>query len=168
MISPKHEIKEKAVFLATQARDAAPHYQHSEIGYNYRMSNVVAGIGRGQMEVLQDRVNARRANFDFYVNQLSKKDGIRFVKEPSEFFSNRWLSCILTSSFDHREKIRLDLQNLNIETRPLWKPMHMQPVFAKCPKYVNGTSEQLFETGLCLPSGSDLTRNDLTKIIENI
>lgn len=168
LISKRKEIKEKTVFLATQARDAAPHYQHSEIGYNYRMSNVVAGIGRGQMEVLPERVKARRSNYEFYQSRLAGKDGISFVNEPEDFFSNRWLSCILTDSFEKREKIRLDLQKEKIETRPLWKPMHLQPVFEKYPRYLNGTSEELFEKGLCLPSGSDLREQDLIRVIENL
>ena len=168
LVSNRKEIKEKTVFLATQARDAAPHYQHSEIGYNYRMSNVVAGIGRGQMEVLEERVKARRANFEFYKSHLAGQDGISFVNEPEDFFSNRWLSCILTSSFEEREKIRLDLAKENIETRPLWKPMHLQPVFEKYPQYLNGVSAALFEKGLCLPSGSDLTQQDLFRILENL
>ena len=168
LISKGKETKEKTIFLATQARDAAPHYQHSEIGYNYRMSNVVAGIGRGQMEVLDNRVEARRANFEFYQKQLAGKEGIRFLNEPDGFMSNRWLTCILTDSFEQREEIRLRLAKQNIESRPLWKPMHLQPVFEKYPKYVNGTSEQLFDKGLCLPSGSDLTEQDLIRIIENL
>lgn len=166
LVSPNMELKEKAVFLATQARDNAPHYQHSHVGYNYRMSNIVAGIGRGQMEVLNDRVKARRENFDYYKLQLKDKKGVTFVSEPDGFESNRWLSCILTESFERREEIRLNLQTFNIETRPLWKPMHLQPVFEKYPQYMNGTSEDLFERGLCLPSGSDLTKEDLDKVIE--
>jgi len=161
-------LKEKAVFLATQARDNAPHYQHSHIGYNYRMSNIVAGIGRGQMEVLDERVKARRANFEYYKEKLAGRDGITFLNEPEGHFSNRWLSCILTESFGHRERIRLNLQTLNIETRPLWKPMHLQPVFEEYPKFLNGVSEDLFERGLCLPSGSDLTAQDLERIVEAI
>ena len=168
MVTHSQELKQKAIFLATQARDQAPHYQHSEIGFNYRMSNIVAGIGRGQMEVLNDRVQARRNNFAYYHSHLTNKDGIRFVNEPDGFFSNRWLTAILTESFERRENIRLNLFEKNIETRPLWKPMHMQPVFEKCPKYVNGTSEDLFERGLCLPSGSDLTQQDLDRVIEGI
>ena len=168
LVVKSKELKDKAVFLATQARDNAPHYQHSHIGYNYRMSNILAGIGRGQMEVLDERVAARRSHFDYYKSQLSSKDGIRFVNEPQGFFSNRWLSCILTESFEMREKIRLNLQNENIETRPLWKPMHLQPVFEKYPHYTNGVSEDLFERGLCLPSGSDLTNEDLNRVIEGI
>ena len=168
LVAKSKERKEKAIFLATQARDDAPHYQHSEIGYNYRMSNVVAGIGRGQMEVLKKRVEARRANFSFYAENLAENESLEFVKEPEGFFSNRWLSCLLTESFEEREKIRMNLLAKNIESRPLWKPMHLQPVFAEYPSYVNGTSEDLFNRGLCLPSGSDLTKQDLERIIETI
>lgn len=160
--------KKKAVFLATQARDEAPHYQHSHIGYNYRMSNVVAGIGRGQMEVLAERVKARRANYEFYREKLQTKPGISLLPEPESFYSNRWLTCILTESYEAREKIRLNLMQLNIETRPLWKPMHLQPVFAAYPAYTNGTSEKLFEVGLCLPSGSNLTTLNLETVYEHI
>lgn len=160
--------KEKAVFLATQARDNAPHYQHSQIGYNYRMSNVLAGIGRGQMEVLEDRVAARRDNFYYYKKQLSHVPGISFLEEPKGAFSNRWLTCILTPSFEAREKIREFLAAENIESRPLWKPMHLQPVFEKTLSYVNGVSEDLFNKGLCLPSGSSLEKEDLERICEII
>lgn len=168
LVSKNKDFKDKAVFLATQARDSAPHYQHSHVGYNYRMSNVLAGIGRGQMEVLDDRVQKRRRNFEYYAEKLSHKDGISFVNEPANLYSNRWLTTILTHSFEQREKIRLDLEMQNIESRPLWKPMHMQPVFEKFPNYLNGTSEKLFEVGLCLPSGSDLNIADLDRIIEQI
>ncbi|MET3730515.1 DegT/DnrJ/EryC1/StrS family aminotransferase [Moheibacter stercoris] len=168
LVSSQQEIRDKAVFLATQARDAAPHYQHSEIGYNYRMSNVVAGIGRGQMEVLNERVAARRKNFEFYQESLAQHVEFRFLQEPEGHYSNRWLSCLLTESFEQRERIRLNLEKENIETRPLWKPMHLQPVFAKFPQYSNGTSENLFEIGLCLPSGSDLTTEDLNRVIEGV
>lgn len=168
LVAKTNEVKQKAVFLATQARDDAPHYQHSEIGYNYRMSNVVAGIGRGQMEVIQERVEARRANFTFYSDKLADNHAIEFVTEPEGSYSNRWLSCMLSTSFEEREKIRINLQAKNIESRPLWKPMHIQPVFEKYPKYLNGVSEDLFKRGLCLPSGSDLTKQDLESIIENI
>lgn len=157
--------KQKAIFLATQARDEAPHYQHSEIGYNYRMSNIVAGIGRGQMEVLNDRVLVRRANFEFYHEQLKDLPEIKLLIEPAGFYANRWLSCILTPSFEIREKIRLALEQENIESRPLWKPMHQQPVFQQYPAYVNGVSDDLFERGLCLPSGSNLTKEDLDRVI---
>mgnify|MGYP003146171556 CR=1 FL=1 len=160
--------KEKAVFLATQARDNAPHYQHSRIGYNYRMSNVLAGIGRGQMEVLGDRVKARRQNFEFYKQHLSNLPEITFINEPEGSYSNRWLTCVLTPSFNIREKIRTALENENIESRPLWKPMHLQPVFEKNVSFVNGVSEDLFERGLCLPSGSSLETEDLERICETI
>lgn len=157
-------IKEKVVFLATQARDAAPHYEHTHIGYNYRMSNVLAGIGRGQLEVLQNRVAARRKIYATYKKEL-KHTSLQFLPEPEGHFSNRWLSCILTESFKTREKIRLSLEKENIECRPLWKPMHMQPVFKEYASYENGISENLFEKGLCLPSGSNTTENDLQRII---
>ncbi|MCH8568145.1 MAG: aminotransferase class I/II-fold pyridoxal phosphate-dependent enzyme [Balneolales bacterium] len=161
----------KARFLATQARDQAPHYQHSHIGYNYRMSNISAGIGRGQMLVLKDRVSQRRANFERYRSFFAGYEGIQVQTEPDEsFFSNRWLSCILVDpNKNHgvtREIIRLALEEKNIEARPLWKPMHMQPVFSGCAYYGSGVSEQLFEQGLCLPSGSNLEEEDFTRIFE--
>lgn len=168
LVSKSKEIKEKAVFLATQARDNAPHYQHSHIGYNYRMSNIVAGIGRGQMEILDERVRARRANFEYYQSKLNNRTDIKLIDELKGFYSNRWLSCILTDSFEKRESIRLKLAEKNIESRPLWKPMHLQPVFEKYPKYTDGISETLFEKGLCLPSGSNLTTEDLNRVIEEI
>lgn len=164
LITNNKEYRDKAIFLATQARDEAPHYEHSQIGYNYRMSNVVAGIGRGQLEVLDVRVAARRKNFDFYKKELNNIEQINFLEEPVGFFSNRWLSCITTSSYEQREKIRLALEKENIESRPLWKPLHLQPVFKNCKSFVNGTSEKLFEIGLCLPSGSDLSDHSLQLI----
>jgi dTDP-4-amino-4,6-dideoxygalactose transaminase len=160
--------KDKAIFLATQARDNAPHYQHSEIGYNYRMSNIVAGIGRGQLEVLEDRVQARRANFEFYKKELKNISAIQFLEAPAGFYSNRWLTCILTTSFKQREIIRLALEKENIEARPLWKPMHQQPIFKKYTSYVNGVSDDLFERGLCLPSGSNLTKEDLLRVVNGL
>ncbi len=168
MVSNNPEYIKQATFLATQARDDAPHYQHSQIGYNYRMSNIVAGIGRGQMEVLDDRVAARRKVFEFYKKELSNLNDITFVEEPEGFYANRWLTTILTDSFETREKIRLALEKENIESRPLWKPMHLQPVFQKFPAYVDGTSEDFFERGLCLPSGSNLTKEDLIRIVKGI
>lgn len=168
LVAHTKEHKEKAVFLSTQARDAAPHYQHSEIGFNYRMSNVLAGIGRGQMEVLDSRVESRRANHQYYLEHLGKLEGIEFLEEPEGMFSNRWLSCILTPSYEAREKLRLALEAENIESRPLWKPMHMQPVFADCPSFCDGTSEELFMRGLCLPSGSNLEVTDLNRVIAAI
>ncbi len=161
-------LKEKAVFLATQARDNAPHYQHSHIGYNYRMSNILAGVGRGQMEVLEKRVATRRDNFEFYKKQLSTKEGITFLEEPIGFYSNRWLSCITTDSYKTREHIRTSLLKEDVETRPLWKPLHLQPIFKEYPSYTNGVSEKLFEIGLCLPSGSNLSASDLHRTINLI
>lgn len=165
LVSKNIDTKSRAIHLATQARDDAPHYQHSHVGYNYRMSNVLAGIGRGQMEVLDKRVASRRANFEFYKARLENIDGIEFLEEPEGFFSNRWLSCILTSSYEMRERIRYALLEGNIESRPLWKPMHMQPVFNNDPSYVDGTSEDLFDRGLCLPSGSNLTELELERTL---
>lgn len=161
---------EKARFLATQARDPAPHYQHSEIGYNYRMSNICAGIGRGQMRVIDERVKRRREIFDFYYQELSSIPGIDFLIEPSGYFSNRWLSTITVNpkSGVTRETLRLALDRENIESRPLWKPLHLQPVFSSYPTFENGTSAKLFRDGLCLPSGSNLTDEDLNRIVNVI
>ena len=169
LVSNNEEWIKKARFLATQARDNAPHYQHSHIGYNYRMSNVCAGIGRGQMEVLQDRVDARRANYTFYKNQLDT-NLFKFPDEPTEdYYSNRWLTTVLVADGAlNREVIRLALEKENIESRPLWKPMHLQPVFADAPFYGDGTSEMLFDKGLCLPSGSNLTPTEKAKIAETV
>ena len=169
LISNNEELIEKSRFLATQARDNAPHYEHSEIGYNYRMSNIVAGIGRGQMEVLDKHVELRRANHRFYKNILSEIDGIKILEElGSDYFSNHWLTCITVDPVKTRgitrEKIRLALETENIESRPLWKPMHLQPVFKDCPFYGNGVSEELFKKGLCLPSGSNLSEDDKDRI----
>ena len=172
LVCATKEDKDKAVFLSTQARDSAPHYQHSHIGYNYRMSNISAGIGRGQMEVLKERIVARRGMHDFYKNIFAEIEGVKVFTEPSEdFFSNHWLSAIvidpnLTSK--NREGLRLALLEENIESRPLWKPMHMQPVFEKAPYYGNKVAENLFENGLCLPSGSNLSDDDRARIAKVI
>ena len=168
LVTKNLEFKKKAVFLATQARDNAPHYQHSHVGYNYRMSNILAGIGRGQMEVLDSRVAARRANYQFYKDNLAHLTSIDFLGEPEGYFSNRWLTCMLTPSFEVRETIRLALQEDDIESRPLWKPMHLQPIFEPYPHYSDGTSEDLFERGLCLPSGSNLSLEDLERVVNLI
>jgi dTDP-4-amino-4,6-dideoxygalactose transaminase len=172
LISNHEEYINKARFLATQARDNAPHYQHSHIGYNYRMSNISAGIGRGQMEVLHNRVEQRRLNFEFYKNLFSDIQGISVLEEPKGAYSNRWLSCIIVEPSEtggiSREDIRLALEKENIECRPLWKPMHLQPVFENYPFFGNGLSEELFEKGLCLPSGSNLSSNDLERVAEAI
>lgn len=162
------EDKEKAVFLSTQARDKAPHYQHSHIGYNYRMSNIVAGIGRGQMHILDSHVAKRRANHELYRNAFKDISNISFLSEPEGHFSNRWLSCILLDSKDTREGLRLALEKENIESRPLWKPMHQQPIFKDAPSYLNGVSDELFNRGLCLPSGSNLTDEELDRVISAI
>lgn len=174
LISDNEKYISRARFLATQARDAAPHYQHSSIGYNYRMSNVCAAIGRGQMEVLPERVEQRRNNYTFYLDELKNIPAISFLPEPAGSYSNRWLTTIVVDpSFNGvtREDIRLALEKDNIESRPLWKPMHLQPVFSHSPFYGDGTSEQLFEQGLCLPSGSNLTADSLkrvTRIIKSL
>ena len=159
----------KTVFYATQARDNAPHYQHSEIGYNYRMSNICAGIGRGQMLVLQNHVDKRRENNSFYRRELSAIQGISFQTEPTDLFhSNYWLTSILIdpnkTGGKTTDELRLALDAANIESRPLWKPMHLQPVFANCPSYVNGTSEKLFSMGLCIPSSSILSEEDVDRV----
>lgn len=152
------------VYLATQARDNSSYYQHSEIGYNYRMSTICAGIGRGQMEVLNQRIEARRRNFEFYKLELSSFKEVAFLKEPKGFHSNRWLTCIVFESNEIREKVRLSLENENIESRPFWKPMHTQPVFKDYRSFVNGVADNLSEKGLCLPSGSNLSEEDITRI----
>lgn len=168
LVSPSEEIKQQAVFRATQARDHAPHYQHSKIGYNYRLSNISAGIGRGQMEVLKDRVAQRRKMHQFYVNLFSEIDGIEVQKASSDdYFSNHWLTVITVDeklAGLSRETLRTFLEGLNIESRPLWKPMHLQPVFESYPFYGTGIAEGLFEKGLCLPSGSNLTDDDRERI----
>ena len=168
-MSVHEEYCKKAFFFATQARDQAPHYQHSEIGYNYRMSNICAGIGRGQMLVLNERIRQRRENWFYYQNALTEFKGIRFQSEPDDrFFSNHWLTTILVNPAEcngiTREDIRLCLEDHNIESRPLWKPMHLQPVFHGFPSYTNGTSECIFEIGLCLPSSSCLTNENLNQV----
>lgn len=172
LLSAKEEWIEKARFLATQARDPAPHYQHSQIGYNYRMSNVLAGIGRGQMLVLNERVKQRRANYDFYRQALENIPGISFQPELAGSFSNRWLTCILVNPEKtnglSREDIRLHLEKDNIESRPLWKPMHLQPVFAAAPYFGETVSAKLFDQGLCLPSGSNLTEEDRRRVVSKL
>ncbi len=157
--------KQKALFYATQARDNAPHYQHSEVGYNYRMSNICAGIGRGQMEVLDSHVSLRRKINLFYQDFFDSISDIELFKEPNaDFYSNHWLSAIILKSFDQREALRLAFEKENIETRPLWKPMHLQPIFESYPYYGNKVAEDLFNRGLCLPSGSNLSPADCARI----
>jgi dTDP-4-amino-4,6-dideoxygalactose transaminase len=170
LVSDEPELVSKARFLATQARDPAPHYQHCVIGYNYRLSNVLAGIGRGQLLVLKERVAARRRNFEFYRQALAQLPGIEFMPEASFGRATRWLTCLTIDpavGID-REKIRLSLAKQQIETRPVWKPLHLQPVFAEC-ECIGGTvAEDLFERGLCLPSGSNLTIEDLERVVSAI
>ena len=172
LVGPTKETKEKTIFLSTQARDNASHYQHSEIGYNYRLSNICAGIGRGQMEVLSDRIQQRRAINDFYKDVFSNIDAVNLFSEASsDFFSNHWLSSI---TIDKKVTTRTNQELMaafaeeNIETRPLWKPMHLQPVFNDCQYYGETVSEELFTAGLCLPSGSNITNDDKNRIYEVI
>lgn len=170
LVCGNEEDAKETMFYATQARDEAPHYQHSKIGYNYRMSNICAGIGRGQMHVLDNHVNRRREINQFYSEELSKFHGVSLLKSPSTHFkSNHWLTCVMvdeTKAGFSREELRLAMDAANIETRPLWKPMHMQPVFADAPFYGDGTSEKLFDKGLCLPSSPVLTEEDLRRVVE--
>ncbi len=169
LVSNSVEYVEKAKFLSTQARDNAPHYQHSHIGYNYRMSNIVAGIGRGQMEVLDERVAQRRANNKRYRDYFGKIDGVKLQSEPNaDYFSNFWLTAVIidpvkTGGID-REYVRLEMEKENIECRPLWKPMHLQPVFEGSRFFGEGVCLELFEKGLCLPSGSNLTDEEYERI----
>ena len=171
IVSNSKSLKEKALFLATQSRDLAVHYQHSEIGYNYRLSNICAGIGRGQMEVLDSRVQARRMMHDFYVDLFKEIAGVTVFTAPNnDYFANYWLSAILidpqlTKGID-REAVRLVFEVENIECRPIWKPMHLQPIFEKYPFYGATVAATLFENGLCLPSGSNLTDADRARINE--
>ena len=166
LVTKSEVLKEKAIFFATQARDAAPHYQHSEIGYNYRLSNIAAGIGRGQMEVLEQHVALRRKWNQRYQDFFATIPNVTVLKEPSnDFYSNHWLTAIVLASFEQREALRLKFESQNIETRPLWKPMHLQPVFEMYPFYGTSVAASLFENGLCLPSGSNLTDNQWERII---
>lgn len=168
LVSKNAAYIEKAKFLATQARDPAPHYQHSNIGYNYRLSNISAGIGRGQMLVLDKRVQRRREIFERYMEAL-RDYSVESQKELPGMFSNRWLSAVLIGRDGTiNNKLREELAKENIESRPLWKPMHLQPVFEGAPFYGDGTSEDLFEKGICLPSGSNMTQSELDMVIEKI
>lgn len=170
LLCNEEEYATKARFLATQARDQAPHYQHSQIGYNYRMSNVLAGIGRGQMEVLDKRVEKRIENFDFYKSSLRDIEALSFLELPdSNYISNRWLTTMLIDKQKTKItylQVQEAMEKHNIETRPLWKPMHLQPIFKKYKSYLNGVSEHLFSTGICLPSGSNLSEDDRNRVVE--
>lgn len=176
IVTHTKELKEKAIFFATQARDNAPHYQHSHVGYNYRMSNICAGIGRGQMEVLDKHVLLRRKMHGFYVSLFSNIDGVDVFSVPNEdYFANNWLSTIsidatITNGITS-ETLRLIFEKENIESRPLWKPMHLQPIFSKYPYYGSNVAENLFNKGLCLPSGSNLSqedRNRIKQVVRNV
>jgi len=171
IVSKNKELINKGIFLSTQARDNAPHYEHSQLGYNYRMSNICAGIGRGQMEVLDKHISLRRDMNSFYVEYFKNIPEVTVFSEPtSDFYSNHWLSAIVFNSGTIKgkknEELRLALENQNIESRPLWKPMHLQPIFKSFPYYGNKVAEDLFETGLCLPSGSNLNEEDKKRIME--
>jgi pyridoxal phosphate-dependent aminotransferase EpsN len=168
LVSSDEALIARARFLATQARDPAPHYQHTAIGYNYRMSNVLAAIGRGQLTVLDERVAARRANFDAYLAALGDLPGVTFMPEAPYGRCTRWLTCLTIdpAAFGAtREDVRLALEAENIESRPVWKPMHLQPVFASCRAVGGAVSERIFEHGLCLPSGSNLDPADRERAI---
>ena len=172
LVSHYKNVKDKAVFLATQARDNAPHYQHSEIGYNYRLSNICAGIGRGQMEVLDKHVNLRRGMHAFYLDFFKEIEEVTVFHEPNpDFYSNHWLSCITINSDKlgkTRDELHVALEKESIESRPLWKPMHLQPVFEKYPYYGSNVASSLFKNGLCLPSGSNLTESDQERIANEL
>ena len=173
LVCPSEERAKRALFYATQAREQAPHYQHEKIGYNYRMSNICAGIGRGQMFVLEEHVARRREIHDLYVKLLDGVKGVKVMCQPEggDFNSNYWLTCITVDPEEAgftREDVRLALDGDNIESRPLWKPMHLQPVFKEAPFYGNGTSERVFEIGLCLPSGPMLTDQDIERVVKVI
>ena len=172
LVSNHKQLVDHVRFLSTQAKDPFPYYEHSQIGYNYRMSNITAGIGRGQMLVIDERVAKRRKNYEIYKEELSELPGLVFVPEPEGFYSNRWLTTVLIdealSGGVTPDGIRLHLEEHNIESRPLWKPMHMQPVYQNATAYVNGVSEELFRNGLCLPSGSSLTYEEQLLVCELI
>ena len=168
LVARDNNTKEKAVFLATQAKDPGLDYNHSQLGFNYRISNISAGIGRGQMHVLEDRIKARRQNFDFYYRNLKQIKKIEFLKEPEGYFSNRWLTCILVDNSNMKIELIKKLNDEDIDARPSWKPMHQQPLYNNYPKYLNGVADDLFDRGICLPSGSNLTTKELNKVINII
>lgn len=176
LLTGEKDVADSTFHLSTQARDNAPHYEHTKIGYNYRMSNICAGIGLGQMEVLKDRIAKRRSNFerykDFFTEVNARGFNIRLQEEDRNSFSNRWLSCILVDPDQNngltRETVRLRMLEDNIEARPLWKPMHMQPIFAGMPYYGGKVSETLFEQGLCLPSGSLLSEQEFERVFAKL
>jgi pyridoxal phosphate-dependent aminotransferase EpsN len=169
LVSSDAALVSRARHLSQQARDPAPHYQHSEVGYNYRMSNLLAAVGRGQLTKLEDRVARRRRNFEFYQEALGELPGLEFMPEAPYGRCTRWLTCLTIDPARFgatREDIRKALEKENIESRPLWKPMHLQPVFRNCRMRGGSVSEELFERGLCLPSGTALEDSDLARICE--
>lgn len=166
LVSDDEALISHARHLSTQARDDAPHYEHSEYGYNYRMSNITAGIGRGQMEVLSERIERRREIFNFYQKELGTVEGLTFMPELPSSTGNRWLTTLLLPNHLSPEALRLLLEQENIESRPLWKPMHAQPLFKDAPRKINGTSDRLFQHGLCLPSGTSMEESDLQRILD--
>jgi dTDP-4-amino-4,6-dideoxygalactose transaminase len=171
LVSHDNSLIDRARFLATQARDPAPHYQHSTIGYNYRMSNLLAAIGRGQLGIIEERISARRKIFDYYKNALGDINGMSFMPETEYGLGNRWLTCVLIEPHEFgatREDVRLALEAADIESRPIWKPMHLQPVFKECSRRGGQVAEMIFEKGLCLPSGSSLRANDQDRVIDVI
>src|SRR5690606_18672374 len=168
LVSKNIETKNNTVFLTTQAKDPGMEYCHSSIGYNYRMSNILAGVGRGQMKVLDNYVNLRRSNYKYYLEHLKDIKEIVFLNEPKGYFSNSWNTDIVLKTHKMREDLLKVLETQNIEARPSWKPMHLQPMFEKFPSYLNGVSEHLYKKGLCLPSGSNLTEIELNKIVKTI
>ena len=171
LVTDDERLAAHARKLATQAREPAPHYEHTEVGYNYRLSNVLAGIGRGQLRVLADRVAARRGNFGYYVNELGDLPGVRFTAESEWGTHTRWLTTLTIDPAQFgadREAVRLALEAHNIEARPVWKPMHCQPVFRRFESVGGAVAEELFEAGLCLPSGSNVTREDLGRVVETV
>jgi len=172
LVSDNEDFIKNARHLATQARDNFPYYHHTKIGYNYRMSNVLAGIGRGQLEVIEDRVNAKRDIFEFYKMVFKDIEGVSFCDEPENAYSNFWLSCVLIDPEKTKGIKNIDLISAldkeNIEARHIWKPMHTQPIFSKCPAYTKGVSEKIFEQGVCLPSGSGMSDQDMARIAKTI
>lgn len=169
LVSEDENLVRHALKLATQAREPVPHYEHTEVGYNYRMSNVLAAIGRGQLRVLEDRVNARRRNFAFYQQALGDLPGVEFMREAAWGQHSRWLTTLTIDPLEFgvdRETIRVALEEQNIETRPVWKPMHQQPIFRDCTIYGGAVADDLFEKGLCLPSSSSLSESDLERVAE--
>jgi dTDP-4-amino-4,6-dideoxygalactose transaminase len=165
LISPDAAAIERARFLSTQAKDDFPHYEHTTYGYNYRMSNILAGVGIAQLEVLEARIAKKREIFDAYRTALETVDDIRFMPEIAGSVGNRWLTTVTFESFERKEAVRLALEKADIESRPLWKPMHLQPVFHDCAHITNGVSETLFEKGLCLPSGTAMREEEMEKIV---